>query len=243
MSIMKYKNTKDFTLDECWEYIKRNPNGRSLSEVQERMNHLLEEEEKKTETKDVFEKPGFSRIQWIDIKQFLEKRKYKNYSWISKFLCIVFGVILVIATLMVNNGVRVDVVAGIFGFPTLVLLEVIVIFYLSSSPVLSRIYNIENTDSKYVVVQNRSGKMGLCRCGRHRLVPLLRFKYEEISPCENDSYICKKENKLGVYNAGLRKMVLPVVYDSIEQEGDDILVVTQNGVDSKFTTKGYRVIE
>lgn len=232
---MKYKNTKDFTLDECREYIKRNPNGRSLSEVQERMNHLLEEEEKKTETKDVFEKPGFSRIQWIDIKQFMEKRHYRDFQWLRYPLIVAYCNLGFFAILFHGTA------ATIYLFAS----GIVVCLYIFSfdSPVLSRIYNIENTDSKYVVVQNRSGKMGLCRCGRHRLVPLLRFKYEEISPCENDSYICKKENKLGVYNAGLRKMVLPVVYDSIEQEGDDILVVTQNGVYSKFTTKGYRVIE
>ena len=38
-------------------------------------------------------------------------------------------------------------------------------------------------------------------------------------------------------------MVLPVVYDSIELREDDALVVTQNGVASKFATKGYRIIE
>lgn len=229
---MKYKNTKDFTLDECREYIKRNPNGRSLSEVQERMNHLLEEEEKETE--DDSEKQESSKIQWIDVRQFLEKRRYKSYLWFHILVSVVFCVAMVVSVYTDINAI--PPVCMFYGLLLLVSCPF-------SSPVLSRIYNVENTESRYVVVQDRSGKMGLCRCGRLRLVPLLRFKYEEISPCENDSYICKKENKLGVYNAGLRKMVLPVVYDSIEQDGDDILEVTQNGVASKFTTKGYRVIE
>lgn len=234
MSIMKYKNIKDFTIDECEEYIKRNPNGRSLSKVQERMKHLLEEEEKETESEDIFEKTGFSKIQWIDIKQFLEKRRYKSYLRYHIFLSIVFCAAIIISVCTDINAIP----AVVFFGPLFLLIP-----FPFSSPVLSRIYNIENTDSKYVVVQNRSGKMGLCRCGRFRLVPLLKFKYEEIYPCENDSYICKKKNKLGLYNAGLRKMVLPVVYDSIELREDDALVVTQNGVASKFTTKGYRIIE
>ena len=234
---MNFKNINDFTIDECKEYIKRNPNGRSLSMVQERMKYLLEKEEKNTETKDVFEKPGFSKIQWIDIRQFLEKKHYRDFQWLRYPL--------IVALLYCNLGFftilfhRTDETIYLFA------LGIIVCLYIFSfdSPVLSRIYNIENTDSKYVVVQDRFGKMGLCRCGRFRLVPLLRFKYEKIYPCEKDSYICKKENKFGVYNATLRKMMLPVIYDSIEQEGDDTLVVTQNGMHSRFTTKGYRVIE
>lgn len=234
---MKFKNINDFTIDECKEYIKRNPNGRSLSMVQERMKYLLEKEEKNTETKDVFEKPGFSKIQWIDIRQFLEKKHYRDFQWLRYPL--------IVALLYCNLGFFTELFHLTDGTISFWALGIFVCLYIFSfdSPVLSRIYNIENTDSKYVVVQDRFGKMGLCRCGRYRLVPLLRFKYEKIYPCEKDSYICKKRDKFGVYNATLRKMVLPVVYDSIELREDDALVVTQNGVASKFTTKGYRIIE
>ena len=138
---MKYKNTKDFTLDECREYIKRNPNGRSLSEVQERMNHLLEEEEKKTETKDVFEKPGFSRIQWIDIKQFMEKRHYRDFQWLRYPL--------IVALLYCNLGFfailfhRTDETIYLFASGIVVCLYI----FSFDSPVLSRIYNIENQEN------------------------------------------------------------------------------------------------
>ena len=126
-------------------------------------------------------------------------------------------------------------------FITAIILLITSLFH---SPIIPSIYNIEKTDykkNKFVVVQNQSGEMGICRCDKFRIIPLLRCDYTKIYSCNDNAYIVNNGTKFGVFNAALRKMVVPVIYDSIEIEGKDCLLARKDKVESRFTTKGYRI--
>lgn len=119
----------------------------------------------------------------------------------------------------------------------LILLEV-------NSPSLKYIYNIEykaKTESRRT--QNRDGKFGLHRCGESKIVQVLPFEYDNIYYCGGNSYICVKGNKRGVYNTNERRFIIELEYDTIDIMQDGNLRVMRNGVVSKFTAEGYRVIE
>ena len=113
------------------------------------------------------------------------------------------------------------------------------------SPTLRKIYNIEQEEKVKLFrrTQNIKGLYGLHKCFHTRTIQVLPFVYENIYHCGANSYICVQGNKKGVYNTAMGRMVLEVVYDSINIMQDGTLATSQNGVVMKYTTEGYRVIE
>ncbi len=111
------------------------------------------------------------------------------------------------------------------------------------------IYNIEDCESDVRRVQNERGFWGLCLLHNGGIVRLLAFGFNWISLCGEDAYVCvrggnRREGvKKGVYNTQKREMVIPVEYDEIEPLQNDFLEVVKDGVVSKYTTKGFRVME
>ena len=69
------------------------------------------------------------------------------------------------------------------------------------------------------------------------------MEYDNIYHCGDNAYICVRGNKSGVYNTQAKKMVINIEYDSIEIAQNGALIVSKNGVHSKLTTDGYRIIE
>lgn len=130
------------------------------------------------------------------------------------------------------------------GVIILAIIFLIIIHFLSS-PSLSKIYNIEQEEKTESVrrTQNRAGKFGLHLCETDRIIQLLPIQYDNIYYCGGNAYVCVKRNKSGVYNALAKKMVINIEYDSIEIIEDGVLLVAKNGVHSKLTTDGYRIIE
>ena len=130
--------------------------------------------------------------------------------------------------------------------PLIYVLVILIIFsFTLSSPSLPYIYNVEKEEKIKSVrrTQNRAGKFGLHLCNKVRIIQLLSFKYDNIYYSGGYSYICIQGNKSGVYNAAMRRMVIDVAYDSINIMQDGTLAVLQNGVVSRYTTEGYRVVE
>lgn len=84
---------------------------------------------------------------------------------------------------------------------------------------------------------------GLHLCKKYGIVQILSFKYDNIYYCGGKSYICVIGNKFGVYSTVHKKMVLKVEYDFINITQDGTLETVKNGVRSKVTTEGYRIIE
>lgn len=135
-------------------------------------------------------------------------------------------------------------------FPTSVIVIVFVplimlCINLFHSPSLHNIYNIEKDEKtkSYRRTQNKNGKYGLHQCKSHKIVQVLPFKYSDIYYCGGGAYICVKGNKRGVYNTIKKKMVIDLVYDTIDIMQDGTLVVVENGISSRLTTDGYRIIE
>lgn len=122
---------------------------------------------------------------------------------------------------------------------------ILIIIHFLSSPSLPNIYNIEQEEKTKSVrrTQNRAGKFGLHLCKKRRIIQLLPMEYDNIYHCGGNAYICVRGNKSGVYNTQAKKMVINIEYDSIEIAQNGALIVSKNGVHSKLTTDGYRIIE
>lgn len=123
-----------------------------------------------------------------------------------------------------------------------ILLLLLIINCFDSSIAIKRIYNIENHCEPYKRTQNIVGKYGLYKLNKFRLAQVLPIVYDRIYSCGPDSYICVMNNKMGVYNTKKRKMVIDVVYDKITALQGNALEVVKDGVVSKFTHEGYRVV-
>lgn len=140
--------------------------------------------------------------------------------------------------------VVVDYMTGVVAVVSIPLC--ILLLLLISSFAFRKAYNIESTatsESKYILVQDKDGKMGLFKKTWLKFVKTLDFKYDNIIRCTENSYLCWSGNKCGVYNTSLHKMVLPLEYDSISLAGEDIVDTEKDGFSRRFTTKGYRVNE
>ena len=122
---------------------------------------------------------------------------------------------------------------------------ILLIIHLLSSPSLPGIYNIEQEEKTKSVrrTQNIAGKFGLHLCKKLRITQLLPMEYDNIYYCGGNAYVCVRGNKSGVYNTQAKKMVINIEYDSIEISQNGALIVSKNGVHSKLTTDGYRIIE
>lgn len=125
---------------------------------------------------------------------------------------------------------------------TILLLGIVSIFDSSS---LQNIYNIEQEEKvkSYRRTQNRRGKYGLHVCNKYKMKQVLLFEYDNIYYCGSNAYICVKGKKRGVYNTVKKKMVLELKYDSIDVLPNGTLCAERNGMLSKLTTDGYRIIE
>lgn len=136
---------------------------------------------------------------------------------------------------------------GFVGVPIIICLASILFLLLSSlfhSPLIKKIYNIQDGDKsqKYRAIQNKQGKMGLCKIGRLKIKKVLPFDYNDIIMICDNSYICKKDGKYGIYNTETNKMLVPIQYDDIYAITDDSIELVMNNQVHRFTHKGYRIV-
>lgn len=139
-----------------------------------------------------------------------------------------------------------SVYGGFLIFTTIyipsILLLLLLINCFDSSKEIKRIYDIEDNGEAYRRTRSLAGNYGLSKLKKYRLVQVLPIIYDNIYSCGPDSYICVMNNKMGVYNTGKRKMVIDVVYDKITALQGNALEVVKDGVVSRFTHEGYRVV-
>ncbi len=157
----------------------------------------------------------------------------------SKIFTIVFGIIGSVLFLAGDNDYWIALV------PFVMFILAIILGATTHSGMLSKIYNIEytGTNSPYRRIQNRYGKWGLCHCGKMKINSLLPMRYSKIEKCDENAYLCYREGMVGLYNAQLRKMVLPISKNSITVMDKGTVALHRNGKIHKFTTKGYRIPE
>ena len=114
------------------------------------------------------------------------------------------------------------------------------------SKVLSEIDAIEEISSyaggRVLRIRNSAKKIGLCKCWKLFVKKILPIEYDAIYPCDVNVFICEQKGKKGVYNVELKKMMIPVEHDEIHITSENKLEVYKNGVVTKYTTKGFRLI-
>ena len=131
----------------------------------------------------------------------------------------------------------------------LVIDSILLVFYLivfiNNSPLVGKIYNIEDGTKadKYRPMQDMKGKSGLCELGFSRIKTLLPFQYDLVVPAKENSFICYRNSKYGLYNGDTKKIVIPLEYDEIYSIDDTVIKVVKNGEIYSFSYKGYRIIE
>ena len=252
---MEIKRVENLSKDECREYLLSNPNGELAKEVHGRLNAILAAEEKARQRKEAERKASvILKNKWIDINQFLGEKKYKNLRTIRYIFLFIFFLYFGYWLKTIYYTYR-DFPSWSYVFdlmePVKILyllgipLSLYFLLYFFHSPLKGQIYNIEDGSmaDKYRPIQNKKGKCGLCQLGRTRLKRLLPFQYDLICPAKENSFICCKESKYGVYNAATRKMVIPVIYDEVYSLGESIIKLVKNGEIHIFSYKGYRIIE
>lgn len=139
---------------------------------------------------------------------------------------------------------RIDVLFGVPIIMGLVSILFLLLSRLFHSPLIKKIYNIQGGDKsqKYRAIQNKQGKMGLCKVGRFKIKKVLPFDYNDIFMICGNSYICKKDGKYGIYNTETNKLTVPVIYDDIYAIKDDSIELVMNSQVHRFTHKGYRIV-
>lgn len=251
---MKIKSVDNFSLDECREYLDTHPAGSERTAVEDRLYAILQQKRYSEEQIEIQKKLEQERIEtdvsWIDFKQFVASHKYRDLLSIKGifYILIVFSVYF-ISVAFVNYNILdgwcynedIGIVVSFILFPSIIIGRL----FTSHSSSLKDIYNIEQDEKTKSIrrTQNRVGKFGLHLCKKRRIIQLLPIEYDNIYYCGGNSYVCVKGNKCGAYNALTKKMVIDIEYDSMEILKEGVLLVTKNGVHSKFTTDGYRVIE
>ena len=122
----------------------------------------------------------------------------------------------------------------------------ILLLIFSSFPLL-KAYNVEDRHyvktGDYILMQNKEGKIALCKVLRVRIRQVLGFCHDSIRECGNGSYICQIGSRYGLYNTDLKKMMLPVEYDNIKYTEEGTILAEKDGVVYRFTGKGYRKID
>ena len=113
------------------------------------------------------------------------------------------------------------------------------------SPFVRKIYNIQDGDKslKYRIIQNKNGKVGLCKVGRLKLNKILDFDYDSLFMINDNSYVCKNKNKFGIYNTDIKKWTVPIIYDSIYAINNDTIDLMKDKKVYSFSHKGYRIVK
>lgn len=131
------------------------------------------------------------------------------------------------------------------AFSLILVLSVAMLIF-SSFPLL-KAYNVEDRHyvktGDYILMQNKEGKIALCKVLRVRIRQVLGFCHDSIRECGNGSYICQIGSRYGLYNTDLKKMMLPVEYDNIKYTEEGTILAEKDGVVYRFTGKGYRKID
>ncbi len=136
------------------------------------------------------------------------------------------------------DGYGLSILLILFGLAVIAL--ILSIIYKNS--ILKDVYAIEESDNKFLRVRDEKGKVGLCKNIKYYIKEIMPIEYDAIYPCDDKVYICEQRGKKGVYNVELKKMMVPIENDEIEITTDNKLLVHKNGIITKYTTKGFKVI-
>ena len=136
------------------------------------------------------------------------------------------------------------------GFWSISFIGIIVFFILLltsiwHTPFVSKIYNIQDGDKslKFRAIQNKKGKVGLCKVGRLKLNKILDFDYDALFMINDNSYVCKSKNKFGIYNTDVKKWTVPIIYDSIYAINNNTIDLKKDNQVYSFSHKGYRIVK
>ena len=254
---MKFKGIDDFTIEDCREYLRYNPEGEWASAVRNRMQVLQQveiENRKKMEREqggkryEQYELMG-EKIIWKDFRGFLTKEGWEwcglgvpyFKEWLLIGISLLFEVLLLCFEVFVFS-LESYIILGCVMMVELFLFVFVCLRIIDYSMYLFKICDIEDSSSNIRRVRNRVGRIGLCRLKKKGIGKLLPMAFDAIYPCGMDVYICREGNRYGLYNIQRRKMVVPINYDMIELK-EGVFEVMKDGVRERFTENGFRLVE
>ncbi len=127
------------------------------------------------------------------------------------------------------------------------LLFALIQYLFCRGPIIAIAEDIEVTDSRYKMLRNKKGEMGLCRYNIDGFTLdysdklLLRCEYKILKGFRNSYIVQDKSGKYGLYNAELQVFVAKCEYDLIAIYSQNTYLYTKGDVISLMNEKGDRV--
>lgn len=293
---MEHENIGNLNLLECEKNPHDNHDSELIDAATARQRQLVNtifntnkrEDEMKSNQLYSFE----TKMIWIDMTQFNEKKVYRNYIILLVFMLIILLVSAMfvgfstyytsfehciyaidpreqalyvggIESLLIKLGIiTINPFLSETTFPTtdkylegngtaifsisfVISMIVFSIFYIFHSPLAKDIYSIQGGDKyqKFRVIQDEKGNYGICKLGFHNLKKILPFEYDKIIMIAEGSFICKKNDKVGLYNTDVNKFTVPVIYDEVYFIDKTSLSLRKGNEVYSFTNKGYRIVK
>ena len=249
---MKFKSVDEFNLYDCVNFLIENPKSELINSVKARLEYLKSESAGKNENKCSNNIKSYrDKMKWVDFAQFNEKKIYKNFT-IPMCVCVVgFIICTILSILSILSNEYYGEIGILFCALSFGFFSFFYIFWLNSSP-LNQIYNIEDGDplqikhraiqKKNRVIQNKRGKMGICKL-TYKIKQILPCIYDDIFMLQDNSYICKRKGKVGIFNIEVKKMLVPVIYDEIHDIQEDCVELIKDNQVYYFNHKGYRFVK
>lgn len=241
---------KNMSMEECENFLKKNLNGECAGEVRKHLIRAYED-----------------NIRWIDVAQFKEANKKERRKRVSALLSFIMLFTIAIAALFwfiwSQHDYEPDFKWIIIVLPLASIICFSLVYFIASLSARQVCY-VEDGDEKQNVrvVKNREGRMGLffVDCALFTILPI---KYDRIIKIDEDSYICQRRGKYGLYNLKRqesedggylnrrnflfhiieaveeRSMTVPIVYDDIHSITDGAVEFINDGVISRFSHEGY----
>ena len=115
-------------------------------------------------------------------------------------------------------------------------------------------YDIEVTTNRFKLIRSKKGLYGICRWNQKDesilnlkrpldVKLLLKPRFDKIIHSEDgDAFIIQKNGLWGLYGAKIQKMILDCKYTSISNSHDDIFIAKKDGIESKYNSKGDRIL-
>lgn len=111
-------------------------------------------------------------------------------------------------------------------------------------------YDIEVTTSCFKIIRNKKGKYGICRWNYNDedspgpdVKLLLKPRFDKIIHSKSkDAFILEKNGLFGLYGTEIQKMILDCKYTSISNSHDDIFIAQKDDMESKYNSKGDRIL-
>lgn len=222
----------------------------SIAEFRQVLDAKVEIEEEVTiiDNDKLPETHEINPVKWIDFRLFSEKQRQNTSRKVRKTILWMVIIAVILLVLGLFSGWDAQKVLGPMFVILFMLVIVVVAAYLvtliSNAIAFRKIYKIEDSLSQALISATLNNHYGLVWIAGSGMMCVLQSPvYDKIICCAENMYICKRNKKVGLYNAKIRKMVIPVNCDYISLAEDGLYEVVRAKRKQKYSDEGYEIFE